>query len=108
MTRLAIDDWHEEPEPIHLWFNLTYANYLCLPRSVLQSMPQEWHYLDVIAMCREDGIEPDQMSDDDIREAADGYLKCGPDGGGNQWGLMGTFVAMKVDKVIFRNRPSIA
>lgn len=31
-----------EPEPIHLWFNLTYANYLCLPRSVLQSMPQEW------------------------------------------------------------------
>lgn len=35
-------DWHEDPEPIHLWFNLTYANYLVLPRSVLQSMPQEW------------------------------------------------------------------
>lgn len=41
MTALAID-WKAEPEPIHLWFNLTYANYLCLPRSVLQSMPQEW------------------------------------------------------------------
>lgn len=27
---------------IHTWFNLTYANYLVLPRSVLQSMPAEW------------------------------------------------------------------
>lgn len=29
-------------EAIHTWFNLTYANYLVLPRSVLQSMPDEW------------------------------------------------------------------
>jgi hypothetical protein len=29
-------------EAIHTWFSLTYANYLCLPRSVLQSMPDEW------------------------------------------------------------------
>lgn len=29
-------------EAIHLWFNLTYANYLVAPRSVLQSMPDEW------------------------------------------------------------------
>lgn len=29
-------------EPIHTWFSLTYANYLVLPRSVLQSMPNEW------------------------------------------------------------------
>lgn len=28
--------------PIHGWFNLTYANYLTVPRSVLQSMPIEW------------------------------------------------------------------
>ena len=27
---------------IHAWFELTYANYLVLPRSVLQSMPKEW------------------------------------------------------------------
>ena len=34
--------WADDPEPIHLWFNLTYANYLVVPRSVLQSMPQPW------------------------------------------------------------------
>jgi hypothetical protein len=34
--------YEDEPEPIHLWFSLTYANYLVMPRSVLQSMPQEW------------------------------------------------------------------
>jgi len=28
--------------PIHLWFNLTYANYLTLPRSLMQSMSVEW------------------------------------------------------------------
>jgi len=27
---------------IHAWFGLTYASYLTLPRSVLQSMPIEW------------------------------------------------------------------
>lgn len=27
---------------IHDWFELTYANYLVLPRSMLQSMPEEW------------------------------------------------------------------
>jgi hypothetical protein len=29
-------------EPIHEWFELSYANYLVLPRSLLQSMPVEW------------------------------------------------------------------
>jgi hypothetical protein len=29
-------------EAIHDWFGLTYANYLVLPRAVLQSMPDEW------------------------------------------------------------------
>jgi hypothetical protein len=28
--------------PIHTWFGLSYANYLVLPRTVLQSMPQDW------------------------------------------------------------------
>lgn len=31
-----------EPTDIHEWFGLTYANYLVVPRSVLQSMPEEW------------------------------------------------------------------
>ena len=29
-------------DPIHHFFNLTYASYLVLPRSILQSMPDEW------------------------------------------------------------------
>lgn len=29
-------------EAIHEWFSLSYANYLVVPRSVLQSMPDEW------------------------------------------------------------------
>lgn len=31
-----------EHEAIHTWFGLSYANYLVVPRSVLQSMPDEW------------------------------------------------------------------
>lgn len=34
----------DEHEAIHAWFELTYANYLVLPRSVLQSMPDEWQH----------------------------------------------------------------
>lgn len=34
---------NDEPERgIHEWFGLTYANYLVLPRTLLQSMPAEW------------------------------------------------------------------
>lgn len=29
-------------EPIHEFFSLSYSNYLVLPRSVLQSMDEEW------------------------------------------------------------------
>jgi hypothetical protein len=29
-------------DAIHQWFELTYAEYLTIPRSVLQSMPEEW------------------------------------------------------------------
>lgn len=28
--------------PIHLWFGLTYSNYLVLHRTMMQSMPVEW------------------------------------------------------------------
>jgi hypothetical protein len=42
--------YEEEPRPtsvgsdtpVHDWFGLTYARYLTLPRSILQSMPLEW------------------------------------------------------------------
>lgn len=27
---------------VHEWFDLSYSNYLVLPRSVMQSMPIEW------------------------------------------------------------------
>lgn len=32
----------EQYEPVHEWFELSYAQYLTVPRSVLQSMPTEW------------------------------------------------------------------
>lgn len=28
--------------PMHLWFGLSYASYLTLPRSLIQSMPNHW------------------------------------------------------------------
>lgn len=33
---------NHERESVHLWFNLTYANYAVLHRTLLQSMPDEW------------------------------------------------------------------
>jgi hypothetical protein len=35
---------------IHDWFSLTYAFYLVLPRSILQSMPEEWQERFVVLM----------------------------------------------------------
>ena len=36
--------------PVHLWFGLSYANYMTLPRSLLQSMPYEWQekFIDMV------------------------------------------------------------
>jgi hypothetical protein len=42
LSGVSKSHWYEDSEPIHLWFSLSYANYLVLPRSVLQSMPQPW------------------------------------------------------------------
>ena len=28
--------------PIHIWFGLTYAQFLTMPRLVMESMPHEW------------------------------------------------------------------
>lgn len=33
---------NDSREPIHTWFGLTYAQYLTIPRSILQSMPVDW------------------------------------------------------------------
>jgi hypothetical protein len=41
-----------DSEPIHSWFGLTYANYLVLPRSALQSMPHGWQ--ERFVMCLEE------------------------------------------------------
>jgi len=32
----------EKMDRVHSWFELSYAQYLTIPRSVLQSMPDEW------------------------------------------------------------------
>lgn len=37
-----IINFTDENDYIHNWFGLTYANYLVLPRSILQSMSDEW------------------------------------------------------------------
>lgn len=31
-----------DPIDVHMWFSLTYANYLVWPRSLMQSMPESW------------------------------------------------------------------
>lgn len=33
---------HPTDGPVHLWFSLSYCNYLVLPRTLMQSMPIEW------------------------------------------------------------------
>ena len=38
----ADDIQYELPIPIHAWFGLSYASYLVIPRSILQSMSVGW------------------------------------------------------------------
>ena len=33
-----------DDQPVHTWFELTYAQYLTIPRSVLEAMPSEWQH----------------------------------------------------------------
>lgn len=40
--RHAITD--DDQMDVHIWFGLTYACYLTLPRLILDSMPHEWQY----------------------------------------------------------------
>lgn len=32
----------QAPDPVNLFFELSYANYLVIPRSVLEAMPDNW------------------------------------------------------------------
>lgn len=41
-TQIAALDIDPRDDAIHGWFSLSYASYLTIPRSVLQSMPGEW------------------------------------------------------------------
>ena len=38
------DEVHQEPgvDSLHCWWELSYANYLTIPRTVMQSMPDHW------------------------------------------------------------------
>lgn len=55
--------WGSTDEPIHEYFELSYASYLVLPRSILQSMPKKWQRKTVTLLreleseCRVQGIE---------------------------------------------------
>ena len=44
---------------IHEWFGLSYASYLVLPRSILQSTPQEWQdkFVDLLEELEEMGFK---------------------------------------------------
>lgn len=38
----AVKDKSRAFDPVHNWFELTYAQYVALPRTILQSMPGDW------------------------------------------------------------------
>lgn len=42
-------------EAVHLYFELTYANYLVIPRSILQSMPDGWQkkFVQLVEECEQ-------------------------------------------------------
>lgn len=40
MVKDKFGNWHESP--VSDWFELSYAQYLTVPRSVLEQMPFEW------------------------------------------------------------------
>lgn len=36
--------YDETNEPIHLWFELSRAQYLTIPRSIMEAMPEDWQH----------------------------------------------------------------
>ena len=59
--------------PVHAWFELSYAQYLTVPRTALQSMPIEWQERFVACL-----------------EELDKGLDWRPDGGDCYWCLHGS------------------
>lgn len=43
-----------DDRPIHEWFELTYAQFLTVPRLVMQSMPLEWQRKMAALLCEMD------------------------------------------------------
>ncbi len=52
LVRMAAVNVGAQREDIHGYFGSTYASYLVLPRSVLQSMPDDWQ-ADFVGLVRE-------------------------------------------------------
>lgn len=69
---------HDTHDAVHDWFSLSYAAYLVLPRSVLQSMPDEWQNK-FIALVEEVGevLEVDDMPNYRVTavDAANKFIK---------------------------------
>lgn len=42
MAKTIIEELAESNDPLNLWFELSYAQFLTVPRLVMQSMPIEW------------------------------------------------------------------
>lgn len=42
MTKTFVEELKESDEPISTWFELSYAEFLTVPRLVMESMPVEW------------------------------------------------------------------
>ena len=40
--KILVDIYDLDREYVHNWFELSYAEYLAIPRTILQSMPNKW------------------------------------------------------------------
>lgn len=61
---------------IHTHFGLSYANYLVLPRTLLQSMPEEWQheFVTLLEKFGEAFSHVDQAEAYDVKTGVDRYL----------------------------------
>ena len=67
--------------PIHEWFELSYASYLVLPRTLLQSMPQEWQERLIVLLGELGAAFPELLCSDvtyDVRTKRDGKVVPDP------------------------------
>lgn len=56
ITESQVSDSHGPgADRLHTWWELSYASYLVLPRSLMQSMPDEWQ--DRMAALLEEGVK---------------------------------------------------